>query len=116
MPRNWKGIGIKDNGQMPTGVPPAVICPWTLPRAKKHATGMFFCLAALGRPLRVLSPPQIEKERRPEGLLSFSGVGDGTRLHFRLWRKLRFGSVKPSPATVRRTVAFRLFESPSFGK
>jgi hypothetical protein len=33
---------MKDNGQMPTGVPPAVICPWTLPRAKKHATGMFF--------------------------------------------------------------------------
>ena len=38
--------------------------------------------------------------------LCFYGVGDGTRLHFRLRRKYRFGSVKPSPATLHRSVAF----------
>ena len=37
--------------------------------------------------------------------LVFFGASDLSRLHFRLCRKLWFGSVKPSPATVHRTVA-----------
>ena len=37
--------------------------------------------------------------------LAFFGASDLTRLHFRPCRKLLFGSVKPSPATVHRTVA-----------
>ena len=35
----------------------------------------------------------------------------GLDLHFRLWRKLWLRSVKPSRATVHRTVAFDWFES-----
>ena len=40
------------------------------------------------------------------------GGGEGNRLHFRRWRKLRFQLVKPSWATLVR-VAFRSFDSPS---
>jgi len=33
---------------------------------------------------------------------TYHGIPEGTRLHFRLWRKLRFGSVQPSPAALVR--------------
>ena len=46
--------------------------------------------------------------------LFFFGTPEGTRLHFRLWRKLRFGSVEPSPATVPRTVAFDCSSPPLY--
>ena len=35
---------VQYNGWMPTGLLPAVIHPWTLPRAKKVSTGHFFTL------------------------------------------------------------------------
>ena len=38
----------------------------------------------------------VAAKRRPEG----------TRLYFRLWRKLRFGSVEPSPPTCHRQAGF----------
>ena len=40
----------------------------------------------------------------------------GTCLHFCRWQKLRFADLKPSAATVHRTVAVRLFKSRSFQK
>ena len=46
---------------------------------------------------------------------TYYGTPEGTRLHFCLWRKLRFGSVEPSPATVPRTVAFDCSSPLPFG-
>ena len=40
-PHGWSNIM---DGWMPTGLLPAVIHPWTLPRAKKVSTGHFFTL------------------------------------------------------------------------
>ena len=45
-------------------------------------------------------------EKRRKIFLCFGGPSVEIRLHFRLWRKYRFRSVKPSRATVHRTVAF----------
>ena len=51
---------------------------------------------------------------RKDSRKTVSLVGEaGLDLHFRHWRKLWFGSVKLSPATVHRTVAFSSVQVPS---
>ena len=56
---------------------------------------------------RSAKPNLAEKEADAVASASFSGVGDGIRLHFRRWRKQRIASVKPSAAMLVR-IAFNL--------
>ena len=61
---------VDDYGSMPTGILPAVIDLWTLPRAKNCSPALNFCTsvptgAALSSPFRA------QKSRYPDGYLLF---------------------------------------------
>ena len=62
------------------------------------ATGIVRSVDDLGR---IVIPKEIRRTLRIR-----EGDPPGIRLHFRLWRKLWFGSVQPSPAALIRA-AFR---------
>ena len=54
-------------GLQPPVVPAAAGNPWTFPRPKKHATGMFFTLATLGPGFQVqrrISKKSVDKNRQ----------------------------------------------------
>ena len=94
----------------PTPLRDAVLLIWTLPRAKKHVTGMFFASpygdAALFESLC------LQKIKDTQRCPLFFGTAKGTRLHFHSQRGMKI-KVSPGPprrATVHRTVAFRWFE------
>ena len=66
-----------------------------LPRTKKPATGRFFA--------SLRSAVLFDSRRGNDPY--------GNRLHFCLWQKLLFRSVKPSRARLHRSLAFSLFDS-----
>ena len=72
---------------------------WILPRAKKCSPDTFCTSLWTGA---ALSNPLGGKKADTRMGICFFGDPPGIRLHFRLWRKLRFGSVKPSPAALIR--------------
>ena len=67
--------------QLPTSLWDAISCTGILPRAKKHATGMFLTFASLRPPFRIPYYPPRKRKNRGISLGFVSGVDNGIRTH-----------------------------------